>query len=89
MACPKGSIRFTGIKLLGNCLPVVGSIMEITLPSESLELEKSPLRSACVGIFAVAEVVGTFIRVYSWLQKKKNKYHKQKPNIVPTISTIK
>src|SRR5882724_7211203 len=73
IAFPVGSIKDCGIRLLGNCTRVAGSRMGMTVPAEFRVFEKSPFRSASVGMLAVLVEVGCAIRVNSWETKKNNR----------------
>src|SRR2546426_5426941 len=70
---PTGSIIDCGILFPGYCARVAGSIIGMTAPAEFRVFEKSPLRSAAVGMLAILVVVGCAIWVNSWETKKNNR----------------
>src|ERR1051326_906901 len=72
IAEPVGSKLLFGTIFPWKGAPVAGFKMGMTCPAALRVLEKSPLRSAAVGRFAVMVLVGCAICVNSWEMKKNN-----------------
>src|SRR5215472_16485396 len=73
IACPVGSIMFFGTILPGNGDPVCGFRIGMICPAALRVLEKSPSRSAAVGMFVVMVLVGCAICVNSCEMKKNSR----------------